>query len=120
MFIYLILPVRNVEEKFSKAMDGYVGELESKGNVVHYPPRDTNQEDITGYNICWDHFEAMESCDEVHVAWDGKSQGCLFDLGMAFALNKKVIVIEGYFPEATEGKSYQSMVREWQRRYVSE
>lgn len=34
-----------------------------------------------------------------------------FDLGMAFALGKKVIPI--LLPEATSGKSFQNMIRAW-------
>lgn len=47
----------------------------------------------------------------VFVIWDGKSQGCLFDLGMAFAMHKPVGVIA--LPGPTEEKSFQNMIRDW-------
>ena len=37
-----------------------------------------------------------EKADEVHVIWDGRSVGTVFDFGMAFALRKpiKIVYIE--------------------------
>jgi len=50
----------------------------------------------------------------VFFVWDGKSQGCLFDLGVAFALNKPLTVISA--PENVEsGKSFQNMARYWHK-----
>jgi nucleoside 2-deoxyribosyltransferase len=70
--------------------------------------------DETGYRICRDNRLAIEEADAVFVVWDGKSKGCLFDLGMAFAMGKPVRVVE--LPPDTEVRSLQKMVREWERR----
>ena len=35
----------------------------------------------------------IEQCDEVHVIWDARSTGTIFDMGMAFALHKPVKLI---------------------------
>jgi len=59
-----------------------------------------------------DNKNAIRRADRVFVVWDGKSEGCLFDLGAAFALGKTVTVIS--LPDATEGKSFQNMIREWE------
>lgn len=105
---FLISPVRGVHPgKWS----GAVARLVAEGYEVHWPALDTDQNDDVGLRICGDNLKAMQSSDVVHVIWDGKSQGCLFDLGMAFALGKHVIPI--LLPEATSGKSFQNMVREW-------
>jgi hypothetical protein len=110
---FLICPVRGVDaERYS----GVVSDLEAQGYLVHWPPRDTDQNDVTGYRICCDNSYAIASADVVHVVWDGKSQGCLFDLGVAFALGKRVIPIE--LPEATQGKSFQNMVRAWAEEFA--
>jgi len=116
MRIYIICPVRNAPEGWKSAIENYVKMLESQGHEVHFPPRDVNQDDRTGYNICEAHREAMEKADVVHIAYDGKSEGCLFDLGMAFALKKRICVITGYFPPPTPYKSYASMVWDWEAR----
>jgi nucleoside 2-deoxyribosyltransferase len=108
MKTFLICPVRGHDQSETEAI---VKKLESEGWQVHWPPRDTNQNDPTGLAICNDNCSAIAAADAVHIIWDGKSQGSLFDLGCAFALQKKVIPIE--LPPPTEGKSFQNMVREW-------
>lgn len=108
MRTFLICPVRGHEQAETQKI---VAELEAAGYQVHWPPRDTNQSDPTGLRICQDNYAAIEAAEVVHFVWDGKSQGCLFDLGMAFAMGKKVIPLS--MPDPTEGKSFQNMVREW-------
>lgn len=105
---FLICPVTGHDSDETRAI---VADLESQGWAVHWPPRDTDQQDGTGVRICTDNLAAIRSADCVHVVWDGKSQGCLFDLGMAFALGKSVIPLS--LPEQTEGKSFQNMVWDW-------
>lgn len=82
-----------------------------KGTRFTSPPHDTDQQDDTGLRICRDNLQAIKEADVVHIIWDGKSQGSLFDLGVAFALGKRIIPLE--LPPATEGKSFQNMVRAW-------
>ena len=105
---FLICPVRGHDPQ---EYANVVARLEGEGWVVHWPPRDTDQNDETGYRICADNRAAIEAAERVFVVWDGKSQGGLFDLGIAWALRKPITVIEA--PEPTEGKSYQNMMRKW-------
>jgi nucleoside 2-deoxyribosyltransferase len=114
MNIFLICPVRSISDEYLDGIKSQVDYLESLGNEVYWPYRDTNQDDLTGYNICISNKEAIERCDVVYVIWDGKSQGCLFDLGMAFALGKSVKTITGYMPQQTNGKSFQNMIFYWE------
>lgn len=107
MKTFLICPVRG---KSSEETQDVVDELEALDYEVHWPHRDTNQNDNTGLRICQDNRKAIEEADIVHIVWDGNSQGCLFDLGIAFALNKKIMPIE--LPEITDGKSFQNMIME--------
>jgi nucleoside 2-deoxyribosyltransferase len=107
MKIFLISPVRGADQtENQKHYDRLALEHE-----VYYPFLHTNQVDDTGLRICRDNLAAIQNADAVAVIWDGKSQGCLFDLGMAFALGKPVIAIE--LPTPTDGKSFQNMVRAW-------
>jgi len=109
-YIFLIRPVRNCAPEFRASIEAYVAQLETQGHIVHDPPRDTNQNDRTGLRICKDNRAAIEAADEVHFIWDGASQGCLFDLGMAFALRKKVVPVVGMVPRMSKSKSFQNMV----------
>ena len=106
---FLICPVRGHDQEETKSV---VEKYEALGWKIHWPPRDTNQDDETGLRICTDNYRAIRESDVVLVIWDGKSQGCLFDLGMAFAMNKPISVIQ--VPMMTEGKSFQNMIRAWE------
>ena len=111
MKTYLICPVRGHEPKETEDI---VKRLEEKGFEVHWPPRDVNQEDDTGgYRICSDHRKAMEDCDCIHIIWNGESQGCLFDMGMAFMTGKKIHIIS--ILPLTEGKSFPNMIARWEK-----
>jgi nucleoside 2-deoxyribosyltransferase len=113
MNIYLCCPVRGIDPEYRKAIEDQVKRLEDKGITVYYPARDTNQSDDTGYGICIDNLAAIRQAKMVYVIWDGKSQGVLFDLGMAFALGKPVVPVYDMFPPFTPGKSFANMVRDW-------
>lgn len=85
-----------------------VAELE-KDYEVYWPPRDTDQTDPVGLEICGANLRAIQEADVVHIIWDGKSTGVLFDLGMVFALTKELVVIS--LPPETDHKSFQNMIR---------
>jgi len=115
MYIYIICPVRHATEVWQQATLTYASELEKQGHNVYLPFRDANQKDNTGKKICEAHAMAVFNCDEIHIAYDGESEGWLFDLGMAFVLNKTIKIIEHLFPTKTKGKSYPNMVYQWQK-----
>ena len=110
MKAFLICPVRGHEPEETEYI---VKQLDEQGFDVHWPHRDTNQDDDTGLNICKENRDAIHNADCVFIVWDGKSTGSLFDLGMAFAMNKPIHVIS--LPDPTDHKSFQNMVREWER-----
>src|SRR5688572_12565284 len=120
MKTFLICPIRGQDA------DRYVAavrRLEEEGYLVHWPLRDTDQNDPTGFAICSSNAAAIANADIVHVIWDGESEGCLFDLGVAFALGKRIVPLD--LPAPTSEKSFQNMIRAWvdrgkPRGYVSE
>ncbi len=105
--IYVICPVRNGTPGDVSA---YVSGLEKDGIIVHFPPRDAPQDDPTGETICSIHLAALRKADEVHVFWDVNSRGSHFDLGMAYALRKPLIMIKSYQADGS-GKSYEKVIR---------
>lgn len=116
-FIFLIHPVRNITPDMKQKMDEYRRTLEEQGCEVYDPLYHTNQVDPTGgYRICTDNMNAIKRADEVHVAWDGVSKGSLFDLGVAFALGKKIKRIRSAFPEpdGSVSKSIPHVVKRWE------
>ncbi|WP_352793436.1 nucleoside 2-deoxyribosyltransferase [Mesorhizobium sp. M0243] len=96
------------EDRWSSVVEG----LTADGFAVYWPQRDTDQTDPIGFAICAQNAEAIAAADVVHVIWDGLSQGALFDLGVAFALGKKVVALD--LPPGTSGKSFQNMVHYWE------
>lgn len=111
MKIYIICPVRG---GVPGDVAQYVQALEEDGHVVHFPPRDAPQLDPTGVLICDCHKGAMICSDEVHVFWDVDSKGSHFDLGMAYALDKKIKLVKTYKPD-NDGKSYVKVMRIWEK-----
>lgn len=114
MKIHLICPVRNVTEEQQKEIDDYCAQLEKEGHVVHNPKYAVDQNDPTGLNICLGHYESMKISDRIDIFWDCDSKGSHFDLGMAFALGKKVKVVKLYKPD-NDGKSYAKVMYELEK-----
>jgi hypothetical protein len=102
---FLICPVRGVDPAKSAS---YVKKLEDEGWEVYWPHRDTDQDDPHGLRICEANRQAIFNADAIHIIWDGQSQGCLFDLGMAFMCGKRVIPLE--IPNMTPDKSFQNVM----------
>ncbi len=112
MRIFLICPVRGATPDELSMMEKYVQGLESSGHVVHWPPRDTDQRDPIGLRICGDNRQAIVDANEVHVWWSPTSMGSLFDLGMAFALEKKIVLANFDRVERTPNKSFSNVLLE--------
>ena len=104
--LFLICPVRNAKHDYTSVVEA----LEQKYEV-HWPKRDTNQQDTTGLRICKDNRQAIKDADVVGVIWDGESQGALFDLGMTFVLEKKILIVQ--LPPLLGRKSFQDIVWDW-------
>ena len=116
MNIFLIRPVRNVTPEQQTKIDKYVSDQIKSDNFVYDPLKHTDQTDPTGFDICSENTAAIEKCDEVHIFWDKNSTGTLFDLGVAFALSKRLQIINPENVEKTSKKSFANMLLEWHRR----
>ena len=110
---FIICTVRGASEEYKKKLEDYVAKLEGEGHKVHLPHRDTKQ-DAGGYDICMQNMIAISNADVVHVFYNPDSQGTHFDLGVAFALNKKLLIVENI--ELSAGKSFARMITEWQEK----
>lgn len=110
MKIYIICPIRKQTKHQKIDIEEYVQDQENYGNSVFYPKRDAPQNDKTGYNIVKSEVDAIKECDEVHIFWDVKSYGSHFDLGVAIALNKKLVLIHN-FTKDIKNKSYLKVIK---------
>jgi nucleoside 2-deoxyribosyltransferase len=108
--VFIICSVRGASDEYKRKLENYVDFLETQGVSVHLPHRDTNQM-ATGLAICTENMNAIKEADEVHIFYSSTSQGTHFDMGVAFALNKKIVIVEN--EPYGEGKSYPKMLVEW-------
>ena len=102
---FLICPVRGHDPEETK---GIVKQLESEGWAVHWPPRDTLQNDpLGGIQTCTENRAAIENADRVFIVWDENSRGSHFDLGMAFAFGRPITLL------SYEGRSFVNVMEKW-------
>jgi len=109
--VFIICTVRGASAEYQKELEDYVESLESEGVKVHLPHRDTNQKG-TGIEICNQNANAIKASDEVHIFYNPDSQGTHFDMGVAFTLGKKIVIVKTI--TYGEGKSYARMLAEWE------
>ena len=109
--VFIICTVRGASAEYQKELEDYVDSLEAEGIQVHLPHRDTNQKN-TGIGICNQNAGAIKASDEVHIFYNPDSQGTHFDMGVAFSLGKKIVVVKSI--EYGPGKSYARMLAEWE------
>lgn len=69
--------------------------LELEGYEVLVPAFDDHPE-FDELQVCEHNRDLIEEADEVHLIWDQRSSGVIFDFGMLFALRKnfKIIYLE--------------------------
>lgn len=112
--IFVVCPVRNIPKETERAIREYVQKLEEQGHNVHWPLRDTNQNDAIGLNICEQNREAIFFAGEVHIWFDPISKGSLFDIGMTFAylrsMRKKIVIINREEVKPTSYKSFENVL----------
>lgn len=115
MKVFLICPVRNATQEQIARMTQYIDHLEAAGDRVYYPARDNPYEntDSVGLMICNTNTQAIKEADEVHIFWDESSHGSLFDLGAAFALKKKLRIVNLDDVERTDHKSFANVILGW-------
>lgn len=77
---------------YQEKMLAHKKQLESEGYEVSLPAFDSFK-DMNEFEVCNYNYEKIKEADEIHVIWDGRSIGTIFDLGMCFALGKRIKII---------------------------
>lgn len=111
--VFIIGSVRNASAEYRAKLETCAKQLETDGHRVHLPHRDTDQT-ASSWEICSTNREAIATADEVHIFYSSQSQGSIFDMGIAFGLNKTIRLIET--EPLTQGKSFANLLDEWSRR----
>lgn len=127
--IFIICPVTQATDKEKTEILNYVTALEKVGYLVHYPYRDTPQNEIA-LTVNRINTKKIRTSDEVHIFYKSKSKGIHFDLGHLFSLkelhknkiisfilrlfgikNPCVVIIKNQ--KHTEEKGYTKMLEQW-------
>ena len=66
--------------------------LSHEAHEVRIPAFDDHP-DLDDLGVCKYNLDLIRDADEIHIFWDQRSVGTVFDFGMCFALKKKVRVI---------------------------
>lgn len=76
---------------YRKEIERYGEKLAETGVLIKIPTFDNNT--LNEFEVCDSNRSMIKWADEVHLFWDGRSIGVIFDLGMAFALEKPLKII---------------------------
>ena len=82
--------------------------MEKLGHEVRLPALDDRPE-LNELGILRCNLELMKWADEVHVIWDQRSMGTMFDFGMAVALGKKIVIT------FLEPKTFANALRQYEK-----
>lgn len=91
----MIIGSSQLVDKMKRHKEG----LEKNGFEVRLPILDYTIKDnsfngeYTDYEISWINRDNIKWADFVHILWDRRSIGTIFDFGMAFALGKNIRII---------------------------
>ena len=77
---------------YQSLMSAHRFKLESSGHEVSLPAFDSHP-NLDGFGVCRYNRDLILNSDEVHLFWDQRSMGTVFDFGMCFALGKPVKII---------------------------
>lgn len=108
--IFIICSVREATKQYRQKLEAYTNRLDSEGHFVYLPHRDTDQT-ASSLAICTANRNAIKNADEVHIFYSSRSQGTLFDMGVAFGLGKTIHIVER--EPLTRGKSFTNLLNEW-------
>jgi len=81
--------------QYRDRIERHAEELRAKGHEVRIPAFDDHPQ-FDELQMCEYNRSCIEWADEVHMIWDARSIGTVFDMGMVFALRKplKIVYIE--------------------------
>jgi len=94
---------------YRNRMENYRDSLEVEGHEVKIPAFDFHPE-LNELGICAYNRDIILWADEVHVFWDQRSMGTIFDLGMTFMAGKRFKVVY------LEPKTFANMMHQYEEQ----
>ena len=83
--------------------------LEQEGHEVRIPAFDSHPE-FDDLGVCEYNRDLIEWSEEVHLIWDQRSTGTIFDFGMVFMARKPLVI------EYLEEKTFRGVMEKYARK----
>ena len=100
---------------YIERMKSYAFKLVNLGHEVRMPAFDDHDSELGPDDIelaiCLHNRDLVKWADEIHLFWDQRSMGTMFDLGMCIALDKPVKAIY------IESKTFKNVILQWEKRF---
>lgn len=77
---------------YQDRMENHKAALKISGHQIKMPAFD-NIPCLDEVGVCEHNLDAIKWADEIHIFWDQRSPGTIFDFGMVFALKKPIKII---------------------------
>ena len=81
--------------------------LEKEKHQVRIPAFDDHKK-LDELEVCKYNLKLIKWADEVHIIWDRRSTGTIFDFGMIFALRKPIKIIY------LESKTFEGVMKKYE------
>ena len=95
--------------QYKEKIEAHAEKLRAEGKEVLIPAFDDRTE-LDELGVCEHNRELVEKADEIHILWDQRSTGTVFDFGMAFALRKKIRIVY------MEPKTFAGVMKKYERK----
>lgn len=100
-----------------KEIELHMKEMLDSGYKIHVPHLHTVQKDLFGgYAICYENASAIASSSAVHIYYDKQSRGSMFDLGVAYYLNKELVLVNEDQITFDNNDFGDNIVRNWNKK----
>lgn len=112
--MFIICPVRVATDEQKKAIEDLVTKKEAEGCKIHAPHLHTVQTDMFGgFTICLNNANAVATSSEIYLNYDQTSKGSVFDLGIAYFLQKPLELINSKEIKFDESDFMDNVIKNW-------
>ena len=95
---------------YQKQMQEHKNKLENDGHEVKVPAFD-NHPNLDDLGICEYNRKLIKWAEEIHLFWDQRSIGTVFDFGMVFMAEKPLVIIY------METKTFKGVMEKYEHKF---